>query len=106
LRGRKRRENVDCQIHRFDDLPADMLHDSDGFRAASEGPLFSETPSCEAAKIFPRQQKIFNVCNKHAAQQLFLLHMQIIQLGTIWNEDYRETKKLHLEKTCKLMTGI
>ncbi|KAH8933565.1 hypothetical protein BDL97_18G036500 [Sphagnum fallax] len=79
---------------------------SDGFRAASEGPLFSETPSCEAAKIFPSQQKIFNVCNKHAAQQLFLLHMQIIQLGTIWNEDYRETKKLHLEKTCKLMTGI
>ncbi|CAN5963386.1 unnamed protein product [Sphagnum jensenii] len=56
-------------------------------------------------QIFPRQQKIFNVCNKHAAKQ-FLLHMQIIQLGTIWNEHYRETKKLHLEKTCKLMTGI
>ncbi len=57
MRGRKRRENVDCQIHRFDDLPADMLHDSDGFRAASEGPLFSETPSCEAAKKFPPPAK-------------------------------------------------
>lgn len=49
-------ENVDCQIHRFDDLAADMLHDSDGFRAASEGPLFSETPSCEAAN-FPLPAK-------------------------------------------------
>ncbi len=33
--GKIMRENVDCQIHRFDDLPADMLRDSDGFRAAS-----------------------------------------------------------------------
>lgn len=53
-------------------------------------------------QIFPRQQKIFNVCNKHKAKQ-FLLHMQIVQLETIWNEDYGETKKLHLEKTCKLI---